>query len=194
MENLTKRLEETWGRRHPDVRITNIASQRITLQDKTTWEPDPRPLMANHPPRVTDSNIRISLSESSLNGPCPWDDSYLGRVQIQRKSLLWEEKIEGFSIIIHEGLTTLDHPQIGWTTTSGMWNTLRTLWGLNMETLVRIHESCKKQSYLECTDIFTPTRHILQAIRRTWKTDRVHSLPAVTVPTFFPSRVGIQER
>ena len=55
------------------------------------------------------------------------------------------------------------------------------------ETLERIYESCKAQSHLECVDIFTPTRHILQAIRRTWKTDRVHVLPAVTVPTVFPS-------
>ena len=59
--------------------------------------------------------------------------------------------------------------------------------GLNKETLVRIHESCKSQSHLEYTDIFTPTRHILQTIRRTWKTDRVHGLPSVAVPTFFPS-------
>ena len=71
---------------------------------------------------------------------------------------------------------------------NGMWNTLRTMWGLNMETLERIHESCKSQSHWECADIFTPTRHILQTIRRTWKTDRVqHGLPAVAAPTFFPS-------
>ena len=56
-----------------------------------------------------------------------------------------------------------------------------------METLIRIHESCKSQSHLECADIFTPTRHILQTIRRTWKTDRVRGLPEVAVPTFFPS-------
>ena len=30
-------------------------------------------------------------------------------------------------------------------------------------------------------------RHILGAIRRTWKTDRVHGLPAVAAPTFSPS-------
>jgi hypothetical protein len=52
----------------------------------------------------------------------------------------------------------------------------------NMET-VRVHESCKSQSHLECSDIFTPTRRILQAISRTWKTDRVHDLPTVTVPS-----------
>ena len=58
---------------------------------------------------------------------------------------------------------------------------------MNMETLERIHESCKSQSHLEYTNIFTPTRHILQTIRRIWKTDRVHGLPAVAAPTFFPS-------
>ena len=135
-------LEETWGRIHSDVQITsNIASPRIVPQVKATWDPDPKPLMVNHPPRVTDSNIRISLSEGSLNGPCPRDDSVCRWVQIQRKSLLWEEKIEGFSIITHEGLTTLVHPQIGWTIASGMWNTLRTMWGPNMETSLMIYES-----------------------------------------------------
>jgi hypothetical protein len=187
MEKLAKRLEETWSRTYSDIQITSIASPRTAPQGKATWEPDPKPLMANHPPRITDSNIRISLSEGSLNGLCPRDDSGLGWVQIQRKSLFWEEKIEGFSIITHAGLTTLAHLQIGWTITSGMWNTLRTLRGLNMETLVRIHESCNNQTHLECADIFTPTRHILQAIRRTWNVDRVHGLPAVAAPTFFPS-------
>ena len=123
MENQAKRLEETWVRIHSDTRITNIASPRRAPQDKAPWETDPRPQMANHPTRVTDSNTRISLSEDALNGPCPRDDSGLGWVQIQRKSLLWEERIEGFSIITHEDLTTLAHPEIGWTITSGMWNT-----------------------------------------------------------------------
>jgi hypothetical protein len=38
------------------------------------WELDPPPLMANHPPRITDSNIRITLREGSLrrfNHPGP---------------------------------------------------------------------------------------------------------------------------
>ena len=69
MENLAKRLEETWGRIHSEVRITRITSPSITLQDIATWETDPRPLMDNHPSRVTDSNIEISLSEDSLSGP-----------------------------------------------------------------------------------------------------------------------------
>ena len=127
MEKLAKRLEETWGRIHSDVQITNIVSPRPAPQGEAMWEPDPKPLMDNHPSRVTDSNTRISLSEVSLNRPCPRDDRVLGWVQIQRKSLVWKEEIEGFSIITHEGLTTLAHPQIGWTITCGMWNTLRTL-------------------------------------------------------------------
>jgi hypothetical protein len=186
-EVLVKRLEETWGRAQPSARLPDDLSSRIRPQEKVQWEPDPKPMMANHPPRVTDSNTRISLSEGALTGPCPRDDSGIGWVQIQRKSLLWVEKIEGFSIITTEGLTTLAHPQLGWTITSGMWNTLRTTWGPTMTTLTRIHESCKTQSLLESTDVFTPTRHILQAIRRIWMVDRVHGLPAVAVPSFFPS-------
>ncbi len=117
MEKLAKRLEETLGRIYSDIQITSIASPRTAPQGKATWEPDPKQLMTNRPPRVANSNTRISLSEGSLNGPRPRDDSGLGRVQRrkQRKSLLWEEKIEGFSIITQEGLTTLAHPQIGWT-------------------------------------------------------------------------------
>ncbi len=140
-EVLAKRLEETWDRVQPIERLPDDVSSKITPQEKVLWEPDPKPLMTNHPPRVTDSNTRISLSEGVLTGPCPLDASDLGWVQIQRKSLLWEEKIEGFLIITSEGLTTLAHPQLGWTITSGMWNTLRTTWGPTMTTLSRIHES-----------------------------------------------------
>jgi hypothetical protein len=186
-EAQAKRLEETWDRTQPSARLPDDVSSRIIPQEKVLWEPDPKPLMTNHPTRVTDSNTRISLSEGALTGPCPQDDSVLGWVQIQRKSLLWEEKIEGFSIITSEGLTTLTHPQLGWTITSGMWNTLRTTWGPTMAILMRIHESYKTQSLLESADVLTPTTHILQAIRRIWILDRVHVLPAVTVPSFFPS-------
>ena len=109
-EVLANRLEETWGRVQPRARLLDDVSPRITPEEKVMWEPDPKPLMANHPPRVTDSNTRISLSEGALTGPCPRDDSDLGWIQIQRKSLLWEEKIEGFSIVTSEGLTSLAHP------------------------------------------------------------------------------------
>ncbi len=77
MEQLTKRLEETWGKTYSNMQTTNIVSPKITLPGKATWEPDPKPLMVNHPPRVTDSNTRITLSEDSLKGPCPQDDSGL---------------------------------------------------------------------------------------------------------------------
>jgi hypothetical protein len=102
-----KRLEETWDRVQPSARLPDDVSSRITPQENVLWEPDPKPLMANHPPRVSDSNTRIFLSEGALTGPYPRDDSVLGWVQIQCKSLLWEEKIEGFSIINREGLCNL---------------------------------------------------------------------------------------
>ncbi len=67
-EALTKRLEETWGRAQPNTRLPDDVSSRTTPQEEVLWEPDPKPLMGNHPPRVTDSNTRISLSEGALTG------------------------------------------------------------------------------------------------------------------------------
>jgi hypothetical protein len=75
-EVLAKRLEETCGRVQPSARLPDDVSSRITPQENVLWEPDPKPLMANLPPRVTDSNTRISLSEGALTGPCPRDDSH----------------------------------------------------------------------------------------------------------------------
>jgi hypothetical protein len=79
-EALANCLEETWGRVQPRARLPDDVSSRIIPQEKVLWEPDPKPLMANHPTRVTDSNTRISLSEGALTGPCPQDDSGLGWV------------------------------------------------------------------------------------------------------------------
>jgi hypothetical protein len=156
-EVLDKRLEETWGRVQPSARLPDDVSSSITPQENVLWELDPKPLLANHPPRVTDPNTRIFLSEGALTGPCPRDDSGLGWVQIQSKLLLWEEKIEGFSIITSEGLTTLAHPQLEWTITSGMWNTLRTTWGPTMVTLDRVHRinphEAKENIHLRPTSI-----------------------------------------
>ena len=54
-----------------------------------TWEPDPLPLMANHPPRVTASNTKIQLDrEGALSQVCPRGEDDLGWVQLQQKSLL----------------------------------------------------------------------------------------------------------
>ena len=64
-------------RTRPDARMTDNISPRTTPPDTEACEPDLRPLMANHPPWITDSNIRISLSEGSLDGLCPKDDSGL---------------------------------------------------------------------------------------------------------------------
>ena len=63
MEQLAKRQEETCGRTYSNVQITNIVSPKIVPQGKSTWEPDPKPLMGNHPSRVTDSNTRNRQSD-----------------------------------------------------------------------------------------------------------------------------------
>ena len=158
-------LENEWS--HKYVMGTWI-SPTETSPPSVIWHHDPPPLMANHPPRVTDSNIRITLREDSLKESLPTSDNGLGWVQIQQKSLRWEENIQGSTVITHEGLTTLAHPTQGWTIASGTWNALRAKWGLTSETLQRIYESCTSQRQLETANIFTPTRHILQTIKRVW--------------------------
>ena len=126
------------------------------------------------------------LREDSLKESLPTSDNGLGWVQIQQKSLRWEENIQGSTIITHEGLTTLAHPTQGWTIAGGTWNALRAKWGLTSETLQRIYESCTSQRQLETANVFTPTRHILQTIKRVWQVEGLHGLPAIAAPTFFP--------
>ena len=63
-----ERPEATWHRAQPSARLPDVSSKG-TPQEKVLWEPDPKPLMANHPPRVIDSNTRISLSEGALTKP-----------------------------------------------------------------------------------------------------------------------------
>jgi hypothetical protein len=56
------------------------------------------------------------------------------------------------------------------------------------ETLLKIYDSCITQKQPEKTHIFTPTRHILQTIKRIWNIVRTHcGLTAVAAPTFFSS-------
>ena len=125
--------------------------------------------------------------EGSLWKTCPKNANGLGWVQIHQKSLHWEEIIKGSSVITHEDRTTLAHPKVGWTIMSGTWNTLRTSWGKNLDTITRIHESITTQDSLECTGILTPTRHILDTIKQMWQLKGIHGLPAVATPAFFQS-------
>jgi hypothetical protein len=87
----------------------------------------------------------------------------LGRVEIQQKSWLRQEKIEGSSVITHEGLTTMTH-----------------------STLKKIQVLCKSQGSLEEANLFTPTRHLLLVIKQAWQLDRIHGLRAVTAQASSP--------
>jgi hypothetical protein len=145
--------------------------------------------MSKHPPRVSASNTKIQLDrEGILSHPCPKGENDLGWVQLQQKSLLWQEKIEGSLVVTHEGLTTMAHSsRTGWTIMRGTWNHLRKVCGPTPDTLARIQSSCAAQESLEESNVFSPTRHLLLDIERLWQIDRVHGLPAVAAPAFFPS-------
>ena len=43
--------------------------------------------------------------EGVLGQPCPKGEDNLGWVQLQQKSILCQDMIEDFSVIVHEGLT-----------------------------------------------------------------------------------------
>ncbi len=68
------------------------------------------------------------------------------------------------------------------------------LWGPTLDTLAKIQASCNSQTHLEEANVFTPTRHLLLAIKQLWKINRVHGLPAVTAPAFFTSASKGNER
>jgi hypothetical protein len=71
---------------------------------------------------------------------------------------------------------------------SGTLNHLRKVWGPTPDTLAKIQVSCKTQESLEEANVFSPrVRHLLLVIKRLWKIDKVHDLPEVAVPSFFPS-------
>jgi hypothetical protein len=169
--------------------------QQVESNDDGSWEPNPPPLMAKHPPRITASNTKILLQEGILSQPCPTGKNDLGWIQLQQKSLMWREQIEGSSVVTHEGLSTMAHSsRSGWTILSGTWNHLREIWGPTLDTLAKIQASCNSQTHLEEANVFTPTRHLLLAIKQLWEINRVHGLPAVTVPAFFTSASKGNER
>ena len=106
VENALIEMEREWGTRDLGNDIPMMEESEETRTD-TTWEPNPPPLMTTHPPRITASNTKIQLTEGALSQPCPKGEDNLGWVQTQQKSLVWQEMIDNFSVITHEGLTTL---------------------------------------------------------------------------------------
>jgi hypothetical protein len=87
-ESRVLELESEWGtqemRREDSDRGTNA-------DEDTTWEPNPLPLMAKHPPRVTVSNTKMQpdqegfLSQTCPKGeriiritPCVFDEMHTG--------------------------------------------------------------------------------------------------------------------
>jgi hypothetical protein len=81
-------LEREWGT--GDIVTDTVEEIReMETQEHILWEPNPPPLMTNHPPRITASNTKIQLREGALDQPCPKGEDDLGWVQIQQKSLMW---------------------------------------------------------------------------------------------------------
>jgi hypothetical protein len=69
-------LESEWGTQ--EVRMED-SDRRTDSSEDTTWEPNPLPLMAKHPPRVTASNTKIQLDrEGILSQTCPKGENDLG--------------------------------------------------------------------------------------------------------------------
>ena len=67
-ESRAMELESEWGTQEEGME-SPIRNKDAT--EDITWEPDPLPLMANHPPRVTASNTKIQLDrEAALNQVC----------------------------------------------------------------------------------------------------------------------------
>ena len=165
-ETRAMEVEGEWDTQEPHVEVPSRSSES---GEDTTWEPNPLPLMVKHPPRITVSNTTIQLEEGILSQPCPKGENDLGWIQLQQKSLLCREKIEGSSVITHEGLTTMSHSaRTGWTIMSGTWNHLRKVWGPNPDTLAKIQDSCKSQESLEEANVITPTRHLLLTFKQMW--------------------------
>ena len=103
--------------------------REIEIQEDIVWKPKPPPLMTRHPPRITASNTKIQLMEGAFDQSFPKGEDNLGWVQLRQKKLLCQEMIEVFSVVTHEGLTTVTHSsRMGWTITSGTWNHLRETW------------------------------------------------------------------
>ncbi len=104
-ESRTMELESEWDTQEEGME--SPVRNKNTTED-ITWEPDPLPLMVNHPPRVTASNTKIQLDrEGALSQVCPEGEDDRGWVQLQQKSFLWQEMVEGYLVVTHEGLTTM---------------------------------------------------------------------------------------
>ena len=73
-------LEREWVTQEPHVEVPNQSSES---DEDTTWEPNPLPLMAKHPPRITVSNTKIHLEEGILGQPCPKGENDLGWIELQ---------------------------------------------------------------------------------------------------------------
>jgi hypothetical protein len=163
-ETRSLELEREWVTQVPHMEVPNHITES---SEDTTWKPNPLPLMTKHPPRITSSNTKKKLEDGILTKPCRKGENDLGWIQLEQKSLLWREKIEGSSVVTHEGLTTIAHSsRTEWTIMSGTWNHLRKVWGPTPDTLAKIQVSCKSQESLEEVNTFTPTRHLLVAIKQ----------------------------
>ena len=57
-ESRALELESEWGTQ--EEYMESPVRNKDAAED-ITWEPDPLPLMVNHPPRVTASNTKIQL-------------------------------------------------------------------------------------------------------------------------------------
>jgi ribonuclease HI len=152
------------------------------------WEKNPPPPRAKDPPRIQDyqeKSLKLG-STFHLDHPRPNTTEH-GIIHIEVESKLWIDNYEGTEIYTKAGLSTSTDLACMFTILCGTWAHLqaRTAPGRRPHLTQEIAEACRTQEELESTDHRTPTRHVLRALKKCTKAQRIHGLTSVVAPGFF---------
>ncbi len=131
---------------HPAISAFILQRQQeLSTQDQSPSMTESRALELESEWDTQEERMEVSAGPGgALSQTCPKGENDLGWVQLQQKSLLCQEKIEGSLVVTHEGLTTMTQSsKTGWTIMSGTWNHLRKVWGPTPDTLSKIQASCR---------------------------------------------------
>jgi hypothetical protein len=137
----------------------NPANDPHAVKWHRKWEKKPPPPRAKDPPRIQDhqeQSLKLG-STFHLDHPLPNTTEH-GIIHIEVESKLWIDNYEVQA---------------------------RTAPGRRSHRIQEIAEECRIQEELESTDHRTPTRHVLRALKKCTKAQRIHGLTSVAVPGFF---------
>ena len=179
-------LEAAWGR---DM---EAADGEVKSARRKAWEGPSCPLAMQDPRYLPEVSLGQRLGENwFLNEDMPRSTTGAGYVRVWQEAVRWEERVNGFRVLVGEGLAMSAQPEHEWTIMSAQWQFLKARFADDAGELAQlvpfVAKEAKRQEEFEKRGVRSVSWRLLKALQAATGAEVLIGGTAVASPPFFRS-------